>query len=393
MPDEIDPEEIGRKLDRFREKSDSDGGNEAETAALRAERDKLAAEKSRLAAKLKSYEGQRPELEKQLVASLEAKVLLYENKEKPKIITRYRLSGNLKPTDKEYSCYLSPQDAPNSDRENRRMHIRDFHLDKGSLYVLVQRDHDDPSKKEYRLIIFDEKTGERKHLSPKIEVGSKKEHGITSFTVANGRILIAKRDKNGTSICEYSARSGKLEEKAETEKQIDAIFPYKDDLILVSRNDFYLGEKHIHHTDSGLTGFVKVLEKQGILFYGKRGSLCYLDIENGRNDSIPCSDGCVTDVIETKEGGIQVITSTPKGLDVSEYKSKEDLFENKGATYLINGEVLEGLSAVFSQDQRLFYAARDPNEFFAVYHKGRGFVIKQIGISNFDSIGGRINGL
>ncbi len=325
-------------------------------------------------------------LKNELVDSLDAKLYLPISNNNLKII-RYNLNHNLMPTTTKYNINLRGVVKKGLSYEHSKMSVLDYQISGGKFYALVDRSHDN-KQKEYRLFIFDEETGEREFVSEPI-VG---DHlfDIGTMNVKNNRVLFSKKGKEGTHLCEYSIKNNTLTPVQKTSGLVDLIMPYNDKEALLINDQINIGNKLIHQTKTHCNGFYKILESQDLLFYSTDDNLYVYDIAQDFDLVSFPSQGYLNDIIETSQG-LQMITAGNVGeLIISNYVSKKDLFENKGEVSLLKNSSLNELTRIYTQDQHIIYGAKDPDKFFALYHKMSDVYIEPINISGFKSLEGEL---
>ena len=326
------------------------------------------------------------ELKEELIDSLDANIYLPSSNDKLKIV-RYNLSKNLMPVVTKYELNLRGIVKKGLFYEHSKMSLFDYEVSGDKLYVLANRAHDN-KKKEYRLFIFDEKTGKRKEVSEPIVGDSLFEIGV--LNIRNGSIILSKKDKDGAHLCKYSIKNNELSSFKKTSDLVDLIIPYKNKELLFLEDQIKIDDKLIHQANSNCNGFYNVLEKKDLLFYTTNNSIHVYDIKQDYDPISFPSHGYLNDIIETEQG-LQMITGGKESeLMISNYESKRDLFENKGEVILLKNDNLKNLTRIYVQDQNIIYGAKDPDQFFALYHKASDIHIEPINISGFNSLGGEL---
>ncbi|MBL7051014.1 hypothetical protein ISS04_02505 [Candidatus Woesearchaeota archaeon] len=326
------------------------------------------------------------ELKEELIDSLDADIYLPSSNDKLKIV-RYTLSKNLIPVATKYELNLRGIVKKDLSYEHSKMSLFDYGVSGDELYVLANRSHDN-KKKEYRLFIFDEKTGKRKEVSEPIVGDSLFEIGTMKMSERD--VIFSKKDKEGAHLCKYSIKNNELIPFKKTSDLVDLIIPYKNKEFLFIEDQIKIDDKLIHRAKSNCNGFYKVLEKKDLLFYTTNNSIHVYDIKQDYDLISFPSHGYLNDIIETEQG-LQMITGGKESeLMISNYESKKDLFENKGEVILLKNDNLKNLTRIYVQDQNMIYGAKDPNQFFALYHKASDIHIEPINISRFNSLEGEL---
>ena len=301
---------------------------------------------------------------------------------------------------KSYDRYLDKEDAPNIkniNKENENLVTKEFIVSEGKVYILAERERE--QRNEYYLFILDEETGEKLHVSPRLDgkrgdLGTDHQFDITGFMVHNGKIMLSKKGEEGTYLCEYSPDKRRIEPKKQIDIPADGIIPYGEDFLIISGgHDIYLNNHCLHHEDEEFSGYFEIAEKNNILFYNTSNKLFALDLKSGESKPFH-SDLGLGGIVEKEDKGIQLVKYIPgKGIQITEYNSKKDLFTKKKSTnYTIRDELLENISCLWIQDSNVIIAGNAPKSLFAVYHAGKGtdYVKSLSGITSFRKEGGEL---
>jgi hypothetical protein len=308
------------------------------------------------------------------------------------VLSKYNFNHSLKPSIKEFELtmkgILKPREAA---EENSCMEIDDFCTDGRNVYVLARRKHT-TSMSEYRIFMFDEATGDMLHISPKLGTGDDLAFGyeLVDMKMHGGSPTMIKKEKRGSFVCSYNPKTKSLSIQKKIEENADAILPFMRDFIVLSQNSFYMNGRKIHSSNSDLSGFLHVAERNNILFYDTESSLHGFEI-GGRRQETLSSQWCINDVVELRNSGMQIITGVKgKGIEVSYYENSAAFFDNHAATYMIEDEKLSKLSRIFAANPNLILGLRNPDYFVAIYHDKTDYLIKEIGITHFNAYGGKM---
>jgi len=326
-------------------------------------------------------------LTKQIDATIYLPGIQDKNNEHLKI-TRYSFDSNLRPTINTYSCDLRGIVKKNLTREHMNMSIHKIEVTNNQLFSLIYRGHSN-KRNEYRLFSFDLKTGDKttgEKIEPKIEGERDRRFRIEDMIAHAGDIIMSIKDANENYLATYSLKNNSFEKFMETESLVKLMFPYEG-ILLLTEEGVYHNETRILSLEDETTGVYQLLPKNKVLVYGVGNAVCLADLETGQKKLFP-STKPFFDVKEFGEA-IQLITAVDKNaLEVTNYNSKVELFENVCQPHPIIKPEFTDLNNIFIQNKNIFFFGKETNELAVVYHKEKNSYLKPLNINNVDNMGG-----
>ncbi|MBU0471900.1 MAG: hypothetical protein KKF65_04695 [Nanoarchaeota archaeon] len=300
------------------------------------------------------------------------------NKSKTPIITTYILNLPIeksRPTNWSEMAY-----------EHKRTRLGAFAIGDNEVFGLSERNHGGKTF-EYKLFVFEKHNNKPIHISEPI---TRNEAGPFIQDMSyNENLYFLRTDNNRTSICVYQPEEG-LIRITNTNLEVQRIIPYHKGLILATPREMYVfdGQRIISTpiiTSQTDIGRIKILNEQNnLMFYNElQGNMIVKDLENNQAREITTMFKTIA-VTNLDEGGIQVITQEPEGIIINNYYKKQDLFKGTSQIYVLQNELFENKTSIWTQDENLFFFSDKPGNMLAIYHEGNNYCMETLDINNFD---------
>ncbi len=332
-----------------------------------------ASEKKRVKTELKELnriKEKTEELRNKLTQSLNTEIYFMSTVDK-RAFVKASFDHRLSPALSKFKLDLEGKvEGSKLDYEHERLSLVDFVINNNKVYALSERITHANKPIIRRVFVYDSKN---KLLNSKKVISEERDFEIEDFAISNqGEVYFIKSNDKGNSIESLNLNTGLLTKLSDIDSDMNSLISYKDKLILTSPMSFYVYDQgklgEVYKSDKKIIGKTRVLEKEGILFYGSenKNKICAWDIEK---DSLTSFDTRFRtfDFLSSNEG-IQIATLNEKGILINNYKNKKRLFNNNGDKYQLDKLILND-GKIWIPQKDILLVTKEPNEFYALYHE------------------------